>query len=378
MNFGHGHGSPLPQREREKTVQHAASKLRRPLQSGFVIMLSLLLASAPGVADEVRGNPAAQLLPGEFASEHWELTARFDSGHILFAEFLITNIGLGDRNAAATGYLVEPDGAIHRFRNGRREGHWRLSSDRLRIEIGASLLDLHSPAYRLRVDKRSVRVDLSFRPEGVAVWSQQFTPPGYALDLLAVTAPIEGTLWVQGMAQPVPAHGVVALAHSWMNEAGSDLVLRRIEFFSLQEDCSLYSVQVAAPDGTRTQWLVVKPKGRISVESQTLTFALEGKADGPSSQGYPVPGALRLKSAGVEGHVQLDRLLLRDDPFASLPWFFRFLVELTLNLRPRRVWALSPFEVSCQPGQSGPDHAPQPRRGTGVTAVTFLNPLPAS
>jgi hypothetical protein len=137
------------------------------------------------------------------------------------------------------------------------------------------------------------------------------------------------------------------------------------------------AVAIAAPDGTRTQWLVVKQKGLIATESQTLTVALEGRADAPSSQGYPVPGALRLKSTGIDGHVQLDRLLLRDDPFASLPRLFRFVVGLALNLRPRRVWASSPFALSFPPDQASGDHAPQHLRGTGVTAVTFLNPLPA-
>jgi hypothetical protein len=110
-------------------------------------LLFFLLSAPPVQADEGRGSPAARLLPGEFASEHWELTARFDSGHLLFVEFLITNIGVGDRNAAASGHLVAPDGQTYHFTNGRREGNWQLSPDRLRLEIGASRLDLHAPVY---------------------------------------------------------------------------------------------------------------------------------------------------------------------------------------------------------------------------------------
>jgi hypothetical protein len=167
-----------------------------------LLMLILPLVSASPTGADTRDNPAAQLLPGASASEHWEVTARFDSGHLLFAEFLITNIGPGKQNAAAIGHVIDPDGTPHRFTNGRRQGSWSLSPDRLRIEVGASVLDLHAPTYQLRVGKRKVRVDLRFRPESPIAWSDTQTPSGYRLDLLAIAVPIEGTLWVKGMREP--------------------------------------------------------------------------------------------------------------------------------------------------------------------------------
>src|SRR5262245_10834961 len=106
----------------------------------LLLCLVILGHSAVGYADEERGNPAARLLSGDSASEHWEFTARFDSGHLLFVEFLITNIGLGERNAAAVWHLVTPEGKTHRTTNGRREGNWTLSADHLRMEIGSSML----------------------------------------------------------------------------------------------------------------------------------------------------------------------------------------------------------------------------------------------
>jgi hypothetical protein len=317
-----------------------------------------------------------RLLPGEFASEHWEFTVRLDSGYLLFAEFLITNIGLGDRNAAATWYIVAPDGQTYRFANGRREGRWSLTSDRLRIEVGANVLDLHDPVYQLRVNKRSVHVDLRFRPDGPAVWSDAFAPPGYALDLLAAAVPVEGTLWVKGMAEPLTVHGTIAATHSWMNEAGSTLVLRRLEFFALQEDLPLYGIDLTTPGGRRMRWVVVKQQGNSAYESGKFELSLDGETRESRDRGYEVPATFRFKSSEIEGQAQLERVLLRADPFGDLPQPFRFLVELVLDLRPRRVWALSPFAVSSSPTSSTPDHTPLRVQGTGVTAVTFLNPMP--
>ena len=141
------------------------------------------LAGPPSAAPE-RGSPAARLLPGEFAYERWELTARFDSGHFFFTEFLITNFGFGDRNAALIGHVVQPDGTSRRFRTGRRESRWALSADRLRMEIGASWLDQRGPKNTLQVKKKRTHVALDFYPRGPALWSADFPPAGYAIDLL--------------------------------------------------------------------------------------------------------------------------------------------------------------------------------------------------
>lgn len=347
------------------------------LRFGFLPLL-FLFVSTPCAADDTRGNPAAHLLPGAFASEHWEFTAQLDSGHLLFSEFLITNIGPGDRNAAASGHVVAPDGHTSRFANARRESHWHLSSDRLRIEVGASVLDLHDPAYQIQVNKRNVRVNLRFRPDGPAVWSEAFSPPGYTLDLLAAAVPVEGTLWVKGMTEPVTVHGTLAATHSWMNEAGSSLVLRRIEFFALQENFPLYSVDLTTPKGNRIQWMVVKQQGKRVDESCAFELSLGGQVRESRDPGYEVPGAFHVTSAELEGQVQLERVLVRDDPLADLPQPLHFLVTLALDLRPRRVWALSPFEVLSSIDPSPAGHGSLRVRGTGVTAVTFLNPMPVS
>ena len=340
------------------------------------LLLSLVVLMSPrgGHAAEGRGNPAARLLPGESASEHWEFTARFDSGHLLFVEFLITNIGLGRRNAAAAWHLVTPEGKTRQTTNGRGEGKWALSADRLRMEVGSSVLDLHAPVYELHVNKKNTRINLQFRPDAQAVWSGNAAPPGYALDLLAAAVPIEGTVWVKGMETPLAVKGAVAATHSWMNEAGSSLVRRRVEFFSLQEQSPFYGVDFTTPSGGRVRWVVVKPNGGKAYDSSKVEWALDGRAQEPRERGYEVPATMRVKNAQLEGTAQLERVLLRTDPFADIPRPFRFVISLALDLRPRRVWALSPYELSFSPATM--KQSPLELQGAGVTAVTFLNPMP--
>ncbi|MCS6924910.1 MAG: hypothetical protein NZ578_03300 [Candidatus Binatia bacterium] len=343
--------------------------------SCLCVGITLVLFSSPA-AGTSPFSPAARLLAGTFASEHWELTARFDSGHVLFAQFLITNIGLGDRNAAASGHVVGPQGEHYRFRNGRREGRWTLSPDRLRMTVGASQLDLSRLPYRLQVEKEGLRLDLRFRPQRPVVWAGESAPAGYTLVLLDAAAPIEGTFWVKGMEQAVHLSGVAAFTHSWMNEAGSKLMLRRIEFFSLHSQCPVYAVEIMAPDGTRTQWTVAQSESTATYEHRALTVVPTDRGTAISDPRYPVPHALSLHAVGVEGQVGLHSFLLRDDPLGSLPRFFRLVVSLWLNLRPLRVWASSPFLLARRATGGAAEADRVPLQGIGVTAITFLNPVP--
>ncbi len=64
-------------------------------------------------------------------------------------------------------------------------------------------------------------------------------------------------------------------------------------------------------------------------------------------------------------------MLLEDDPFEALPGPFRFL--LSLKASPRRVWAESPYELRLGAPDAG---AASVVEGSGITSVTFPNPLP--
>jgi hypothetical protein len=301
-------------------------------------------------------------------------------------DFLITNIGWGDQNAAVIGYIVAPDGSTYKFDNARQEGTWQLSSDRLRFQVGPNILDLHEPQHQFVVDKKRVRLDLRFRSDGPAIWSEALTQSGYAVDLLAAAVPVDGTLWMRGMLNPITVRGTLAATHSWMQEAGASLLLRRLEFFALQENCPLYGVDLTTPQGAHWRWIVIKQQEKRLYESDSFELLFGKESNTEKDPGYVIPDELQLKSTTLDGHVRLEREVLRNDPFANLPGPVRFLASVTLSLHPRRVWARSSFDlmlslnhspvsVSLPPAATS---VPTEQRGVGVTAVTFLNPLPES
>ncbi len=348
------------------------SRIRSPLGRSLGCLMALVVGVAPlmGIASE-RGTPNSRISSAGSASEYWDIVARFDSNHSLFARFLITNEGPGERTAVATWYLVDPDGMMVPFRNGRRESRWSLSPDGARVEIGSSVLDQRGAVHSLEYDsgKRGIRVHLRFAPGGAVASTD--TGPGdqYAIDLLDIGTPVVGDLWLRGMGEPLAVNGSISVTHTWTDTGESDLALRRIEFSSSEQGDGVYLSDLTEPTGDRHRWLVVKRGGEAVF--RTSDFHIEIARPPRWREGYPMPESLRISGAGIEGSIVAETPLVEVDPLEDIPQLFRIL--LSFKMRPRRLWALSSFDVKFR---ADPNLPAISLHGSGVTTVTYLNPLP--
>ena len=102
---------------------------------------------------------------------------------------------------------------------------------------------------------------------------------------------------------------------------------------------------------------------------RTTDFVVE-IGDGDAS-GYPIPTRLQIRGKDVEGTIETGPILVRANPLENIPQPFRFLLSFKMN--PRRVWTRSSFELTLR---VAPDLPAIALKGSGVTTVTYLNPLP--
>ena len=140
---------------------------------------------------------------------------------------------------------------------------------------------------------------MDFYPSGSALWSTDFPPSGYAIDLLDPAARAEGDVWVKGMAEPASIQGSVAVTHSWTNEAESDLVLRRLEFFSLPSaphEMALYLADLTTPHGTQRRWLVAKNGQQVVHQAHNFDVTCDGEVRNVGN--YHVPHSFILRVRG--------------------------------------------------------------------------------
>jgi len=307
-------------------------------------------ANGDAVSERDPGNPgAARLGRSDRASEYWDLAATFESGHAVFARFQVTNEGPGERTAYALGHILFPDGQVVRFQNGRLEGKWRLSEDRLRLEIGSSVLDLHGPTHHFEVDKnkRGIKLFLDYEaPGSVRSWSA--APEGYSLDLLTLAGTIRGSVWVRDVTpEPVELVGAVTVTHAWINSSEFDLARLRIEGYggaAKAGDSDLYWVALEGKEGETSTWLVVR-SGESWIERGGFAVSRIGK-DEASKKGYPIPQRLLLEGDELQGRVELGPARLEFDPLSIAPAPFRWF--LSLRSKPKQVWLASRYAIEWQ------------------------------
>jgi hypothetical protein len=343
----------------------------------LTFVCSWVLLAGPVLAQtaptEISG--AARLGKADQASEYWDVTAAFDSGHRLFARFSITNEGPGDRTAYALGQIVFPDGRVVAFKNGRLEGRWRLSEDRLRIQIGSSVLDLHGPIPHFEVDKnkKGVKLFLDFEPltESARRWLD--APPGLHLDLLALGAPIRGTVWVRelmGDAAPISVVGRVSLTHAWTDESEPGLVRRRVESHVLsaaEGQPQAYSLEVLRTQGSARSWMVVRRADGSWHE--TGHFEISESGTWPATEErYPIPMIFEIRGEHLQGRIGFGRRILEHNPLDVAPAPLRWL--LSFRTKPKNVWLESTLELEWVSAA-----ASFAISGPGLTSFYFLNPM---
>ncbi len=347
--------------------------MRRYLLQMIRVGSMLALAAAPAAANGPSGapEPGARLPGGSAASEYWDLAAHFVSGHRVYARFLITNEGPGERNGVAIGHVITPEGVAVEFRNGRLEDRWTLGEQGRRLDIGSSLLDLSSSTRKLQITKKRKGVRLLLDWASDASGTRMPRPEGsaYHLDLLNLGTPIAGSLWVRGMEAAVEVQGRVALTHTWIEKRESRLALRRIDFVTLDGDTTFFLSDLTSPDGTRWQSAAVaEPSGSVAV-AHTDAPAPLGEAI--TGDGYPIPGQIPVALPVLSGSITLGEPILRLDPLDALPLAVRMVYSL--RARPHRVWVDARVDLTPERAAEGTALS---LGGAGVAALTFLDSIP--
>ncbi len=334
-------------------------------------MAALLVAGLGALgAGPQRGDPVSRISQGENASEYWDFVARFDSGEQLFARFMITNEWPGDAYAVAAGHFVRADGTVLPFRNGRMAGDWELGPGGRWIKVGGSRLDLTGPELRIDIDKkkRGIQIHLEMKPSPRVSAGPEL--PDTSVDVLAVSAPIEGSVWSTGMPAPLSVRGRAGITHTWMDPRESERVRRRLDFFGRDGGLAIYLGEALAPDGRSAAVLSVERDGKpiLNVTEITISHG-EGKAIelGP---GYPVTKQITFTGKGISGVIHPKSMLVRHEPLQDLLLPFRFLLSSAAH--PQRVWMDSRFEVRIEQSPSSQSLQAQ---GAGIASVTFTNPL---
>ena len=286
-------------------------------------------------------------------TEWWVLAARLDSGDQVIVEFTLTDIGPGERNAAAIGNWVASDGTLTPFSRAKLEDDWTPSPDGKRIDLGKFVFDRTTPAAQLRVEKGSLRVLLEFSLAAAPIATRTFAGGKWTQELWVAGAPVRASLWKRGMLAPLATTGRVAVSRRKIDGAEASLAQRRLELFSLGPS-PFYALEVAN-EGRAERWVV-------ACDAQGTPFAQDSGALAVTEQLSAVAPLLALAGPLVSGAVSSGARLTAYDPLEDVP----ALIRLALGLRLQSVWMASPFALDIREGAGS-----SRREGTAIASYTF-------
>ncbi len=300
------------------------------------VWLSLLLALAASAA---RAN----------TTEWWVLAAQLDSGDRVLVEFTLTDVGPGERNAAAIGNWVQSGGALVPFSRAKLGGDWRESADGRRIDLEKFVFDRSAARAQLRVEKGSLRIALDFPLAAQPLASRKLAGGKWEQQLWAGDAEVSASLWKKGMAQPLQTRGRLGLSRRLITGTESKLAQRRLEAFSTGRD-ALYVFELAK-GASAERWTVALGADGKLLGQDYAAGATADKLGAPSPR-LALPGPL------APGTLAAGARLAAYDPLADLPAPIRFV----MGLRLRSAWMASPLDASVR-GQA--------RKRSAIASYTF-------
>lgn len=287
------------------------------------------------------------------STEWWVLAARLDSGDQLIVEFTLTDVGPGERNAAAIGNWVAKDGTLTPFSRAKLEGDWTPSADGKRIDLGKFVFDRSKPEAQLRVEKGSLRIVLDFPIAPGPIATRKLAGGKWTQELWVASAPARASLWKRGMTETRTSAGRVALSRRVIDGPEARLAQRRLEVFTL-DAAPLYLVEVAS--GARAErWLVACSASGKLLAQDSVDLAPREKLSAVSPK-------LALAGPAARGVVHAGERIALYDPLADVPAPIRFL----LGLRLQSVWMASPFALDVREGERSAR-----REGTAIASYTF-------
>jgi hypothetical protein len=296
------------------------------------------------------------------------VTASFSSGHRVFARWLLTREGPGNRAGIAQLEVVLPDGRAQSFTWGRLDERWSLGPDRLRFAVGSAVLDLHGPARRVEIDSRgkALRLVLDFAEVAPPAWPVAAPGSGPHFDLVQLS-PATGSLRI-GDGEEAKLAGALCLKHVWSDARESSLALRWLDFFAWRAGTGVFSSELTLRDGTRRRWLAVQRGAATALGVDRLE---QSEVAGPGGEaGYPAPQLVAIRGENLRLDLRAGREILRANPLDAAPAPLRFLLALTA--RPRRIWLDAAFDLAVGPPGS---KAALALEGDGLLAVTYLDRL---
>ena len=275
---------------------------------------------------------AAHFSEDDQVSEGWRYLFWFSDGHIILAQYVITNAGPGSGRLTAVGTILPPDGPpLAVIKNSRPQERWKhqVDEDGIVLEIAHHVITIKPPRHHLLMHghKGDFTLDTESTTPAVRPGRMDFSDERYQEQL--ILAP---RLRVKAGTYQLPDGPLVQLPQGWgmalhdyANVAEHKRVVSLLQFDTFDRDLQLSLSQITTPEGFEYQrlgTLMAFEGGKLRRETNRIERTYLGLTEDSEKPGYPVPSGFTLKAQhqdfSVEGTVRFRPRPYRRDVLGEM------------------------------------------------------------
>lgn len=309
-------------------MSHLNQRQRTPLTTALTALLVLLTASPALAGDDATRDWAAnskgvgeratanELIPTmgkeEAYLQRYNFAARLDNGGYLKVDFTISNMGWGDRNAAARVYLRSPDlDRDYSYSNKVDERSWKSAKDHFMLDISKTTVEAKDDRTFVITHRGEVELELTFESL-MPMWKpgrgQLDVKDGYyRFHLISPRAKVTGRAKIKGAWVPLVSTSKGYGDHIDTNVAPYDFAQRFSRSRHFNGDLFIIWREITLSKeygGESVVWLMIGYKDKIVFSDPRAKLRI-GQKRTDAKTGYVLPYAVQVDAAQGADKVKL-------------------------------------------------------------------------
>jgi len=316
----------------------------------------------------------------EWYSESYSFSSTYDDGSRSYIQFVVTNLGIGDKLAAVTMSYDPADGKGCGVSKDYDSDEWKSASDSFELTMGKNKLSGDEAGFKIYGEDGNNSFSLSlvntippWRPkDGKTKYGPDGSDGGYDFMLLAPRATTDATIKCGN--KSFSLKGITYGDHSVLNFPAYKHAKNFVRLRAYTDDYTVLMSQFTAPKDygyERVGWLVVGYKNKIVMESFRYAFDPTDSESDSQAKRFKLIKAYSLEAKtsnySLEGTVQTDKLLSRYSYLAKMPALKRAVVSKFVD--PMAYTWKNKFKFTLTQGGASVEI-----NGEGISEQTYINP----
>lgn len=316
----------------------------------------------------------------EWYSESYSFSSTYEDGSRSYIQFVVTNLGIGDKLAAVTMSYDPVEGKGCGVSKDYDADEWKSATDSFELSMGKNKLSGDEAGFKIIGADGSNSFNLSlvntippWRPkDGKVKYGSDGGDGVYDFMLLAPRATTDAA--IKCGSKSFALKGITYGDHSALNFPAYKHAKNFVRLRAYTDDYAVLMSQFTAPKDygyERVGWLVVGYKNKIVMESYRYALDPTDSENDSQAKRFKLIKAYNLEAKtsnyALSGTVQTEKLLSRYSYLAKMPTLKKAIVSKFVD--PMAYTWKNAFKFTLTQGEASVEIS-----GEGISEQTYINP----